>query len=84
LNLVHTDLPDGSIAAARALAGTEFLGGTPLDGGRTRLEGYATDEAVSQLEALGATVTVLKSSAEEGGDFEELLAMIDEPEPPIA
>jgi hypothetical protein len=83
LNLVHADLPDGEVGAARALLGTEFLGGTSLDGGRTRLEGYATDEAISQLEALGATVEVLKTSAEEGEDFEELLASIDKPEPPI-
>jgi hypothetical protein len=84
LNLVQAELPDDQLAAARTLAGTEFLGGTPLDGGRTRLDGYASDEAVTELEALGATVTILKNSTEAESDFEELLAMIDEPEPPIA
>ena len=84
MNLVHADLPDDAVAAARALAGTEFLSGTPLEGGKTRLEGYASDEAVSELEAAGATVTILKGSTEEDDDFQQLLAMIDEPEPPIA
>jgi hypothetical protein len=84
MNLVYVEVPDDQVAAARVLAGTEFLSGTQLEGGRTRLEGYATDAAVPQLEALGATVTVLKSSTEADEDFQELLAMIDEPEPPIA
>jgi hypothetical protein len=84
VNLVYAELPDGQVLAARALAGTEFLGGTPLDGGRTRLDGYASDEAVPELEALGATVTILQNSTEAETQFEELLAMIDEPEPPIA
>jgi hypothetical protein len=84
MNLVHAELADAQVPAARALAGTEFVGGTPVDDGRTRLEGYASDGAVTQLESLGATVTILKNSTEAEGDFEELLAMIDEPEPPIA
>ncbi|MGN6274769.1 MAG: hypothetical protein ACTHNP_02415 [Solirubrobacterales bacterium] len=84
MNLIYAELADDQLAAAQALAGTEFLGGTSLDGGKTRLEGYASDEAIPELEALGATVTVLKTSAEEEEGFEELLAMIDEPEPPIA
>jgi hypothetical protein len=84
MNLIYAELADDQLAAAQALAGTEFLGGTPLDGGKTRLEGYATDEAVPELEALGATVTILKTSTEEDEGFQELLAMIDEPEPPIA
>jgi hypothetical protein len=84
MNIVYADLPDDQVGAARALAGTEFLSGTELEGGKTRLEGYASDEAVPELEALGATVTILKSSAEVVSDSQELLAMIDEPEPPIA
>jgi hypothetical protein len=84
VNLVYAELADDQVAAALDLAGTEFVGGTELDGGRTRLDGYASDEAVPQLEALGAEVTVLKGSAEVESDSEELLAMIDEPEPPIA
>jgi hypothetical protein len=84
VNLVHAELPDDAVAAAKGLAGTEFLGGTPLEGERTRLEGYASDGAISELEALGATMTILKSSAEAESDSQELLAMIDEPEPPIA
>ena len=84
MNLVHADLPDDAVAAARALPSTEFLGGTPLEGGKTRLEGYASDDGISELEALGATVTILKSSTEAESDFQGLLAMIDEPEPPIA
>ena len=84
MNLVHADLPGASVTEARNLPGTEFFAGTPLDGGRTRLEGYASDEAISQLEALGATVEVLKSATDEEADFEQLLASIDKPEPPIA
>ena len=84
MNLVYAELPDDAVAAAKALPETEFLGGTPLEGGKTRLEGYATDGAVSELEALGAEMTILKSSAEAENDSQELLAMIDEPEPPIA
>ncbi|MGN6816542.1 MAG: hypothetical protein ACTHK3_10740 [Solirubrobacterales bacterium] len=84
MSLVYADLPDDAVAAAKALAGTEFLGGTPLEGEKTRLEGYASDAAVSELEALGATMTILKSSAEVESTSQELLAMIDEPEPPIA
>ncbi|MFL5897125.1 MAG: hypothetical protein ACJ76D_01470 [Solirubrobacterales bacterium] len=84
MNLVHAELPDDAVGAAKALPTTEFLGGTAVEGGKTRLEGYATDEGVPELEALGATVTILKSSTEAESDSQELLAMIDEPEPPIA
>jgi hypothetical protein len=84
MNHVYAELPDDQVGAARLLDGTEFVGGTALEGGRTRLEGYASDAAVPQLEALGATVTILKTSAEEDENFQQLLAMIDEPEPPIA
>lgn len=84
MNLVYADLPDDAVAAAKALPATEFLGGAPLESGKTRLEGYVTDDGVTELETLGATITILKSSTEEEGEFEELLAMVDEPEPPIA
>jgi hypothetical protein len=80
LNLVFADLPVDAVAAARALTATEFLGGTALEGGMARLEGYATDEGVSQLQALGATVTIVKSSAQLKAD---LLALFGEPEPPV-
>jgi len=84
LNLVYAELPDDAVAAAKELPGTEFLGGTPAEGAKTRLEGYASDGAIPELEALGATMTILKSSSEAESDSQELLAMIDEPEPPIA
>jgi hypothetical protein len=84
MNLVYADVAEDQLAPARQLAGTEFVCASPLEDGRLRLEGYASDEAVPQLEALGATVTILKGSTEAEEGFQQLLAMIDQPEPPIA
>lgn len=81
---MHADFPDASLAAALLVEETELFGGTPLGEGRTRLEGYASDEAVSQLEALGGSVKVVKSAAAVENGFETLLAMVDKPENPIA
>lgn len=63
MNLVQIDAPE-TLLTGGDVPRTEGLnlaghGSSRLENGRWRIAGYATDEAISTLEANGCTVTVI-------------------------
>lgn len=58
-------------------ATTEFLGG-----GRIRMDAFATDRAIGEIEERGASVTVLEDNDDMRARFADLDASIEGREPP--
>jgi hypothetical protein len=85
LNLVHVDGTPEAVLAVRQRPDVTILGGQELERGRARVSGYVPTEAFSDIEALGATITVVKDEATLQAQDEQLYALFDEGEsPPVA
>jgi hypothetical protein len=82
VNLVYIDVPNEVLPAARRIPQTTLLSGEALDDAHTRLSGYAANEAIAELKALGATVTIVKDEAAYQANIDELLRQVRERERP--
>jgi hypothetical protein len=84
LNIVQIDGPDAALTTIRSRPDVVPLNGTRLESGDGRLWAYVPTAALPEIEALGVTVTTIKSEAERETDLGTLYALIDQDEPPIA
>lgn len=82
MNLVHIDGTHEALLAVRNMPAVTIVGGGELEGGQARISGYVPTAAFADIEALGATITVVKDEAAVEAQDEELYALFDEEEPP--
>lgn len=84
MNRVAIDGTPHVVSAARALDDVIPIEGQELDDGRVRLFALVPTEAIAAVEALGATVEVIQTEEERTADLDELYALIEDDEPPLA
>jgi hypothetical protein len=84
VNQVAIDGTPEVVGAARARPDVIPIQGEELEDGRVRLFAYVTTPAIAAVEALGATVEVIQTEAERAAGLEELYALLEEDEPPLA
>ena len=78
LNLVHVDGTLEAAIAVRNMPDVTIREGGQLEDGRTRISGYVPTEAFPAIEALGATITVVKDEAALEAQDAELYALLDD------
>lgn len=78
MNLVHIDGTHEALLAVRNMPGVTIVGGGELESGQARVSGYVPTAAFADIEALGATITVVKDEATLEAEDEELYALFDE------
>lgn len=54
-----------------------------LDDGQIATSGYASDDAIAEIEGRGASVTIVKDSDELEATLDSLFEIIEQSEPPV-
>ncbi len=85
MNLIHIEGAEATVLGLRDISDIILVlsSGESIPGGRIRVAAYATDRAITEIEARGVTVTVLMNNAELKAHMDELYNQIEASEPPV-
>jgi hypothetical protein len=84
MNRVSIDGSPQIVRTAMSRSDVIPIEGKDLDDGRVRIFAYVSTSAIAAVEALGATVELLQTETERLATLDELYALIEEDEPPVA
>jgi hypothetical protein len=84
MNFITIDGPTDILIGLEDIPGTiiEFNSAEELPDGNIRIAGYATDDAITEIESRGATVNVVENNEALQARLDQLYEIIDSSEPP--